>query len=270
MSVLYGAIGGAIAGALGGALGWGLSAIIWADREPADRPRWLSTVGVVAMLALSRPVIQWWETPSVDALLAQVQMDAPALAALKGADPARYSEVRAAVEQGQAGSITQDEVAQRVHGALVDAYLARLPTAPDALVQVQAQVVKAEYSALQNTPDVCVNYILGSQPLDLRKYLPPNMLAADQDIMARVLKSPAVSSANVASNGEVQKAIAPIVVQIAHEQNLSGQEVGQALQMKSDQRQTCRVYAALFQRISELPTAQSAAITRGLMRMSKG
>lgn len=74
---------------------------------------------------------------------------------------------------------------------------------------------------------------------------------------------------NVVSNDEVQKAIAPIAIRIAHDENISAQQVGQALQMKADQRLTCRVYAALFQRISDLPTSQSAAITRGLMRMSK-
>lgn len=159
MSVLNGAIGGAIAGALGGAVGWGLSVLVWADRDPADRPKWLSALCLAAAVALSQPIIHWWETPSVDDAITEAQHQLPALAALKTADPSEYSEVRAALSQVQSGKMTQQEGLERVHAAVMRAFQRKLPMAPDAIVQVQAQIAGAEYAALQGTPDICVNYI---------------------------------------------------------------------------------------------------------------
>ena len=55
--------------------------------------------------------------------------------------------------------MTQQEGLERVHAAVMRAFQRKLPMAPDAIVQVQAQIAGAEYAALQGTPDICVNYI---------------------------------------------------------------------------------------------------------------
>lgn len=269
MSVLYGAIGGAIAGALGGAVGWGLSALIWADRDPADRSKWLSALCLAAAVALSRPIINWWETPSVDDALTQAQHQFPALAALKSADPSEYSDVRATLSQVQSGSMTQRDGMERVHAAVMRAFQRKLPTAPDAIVQVEAQIAGAEYAALQGTPDICVNYIAGTEVVDLRQYLTPNMVAADQDMIARVLRAQPIQRPTIASEAEVQKAAEPIILRIVRDEGVSGPQIVNALQVKGDPRLICRVYAALFQHISELPTPQAAAVTRGIFRMGE-
>jgi hypothetical protein len=95
------------------------------------------------------------------------------------------------------------------------------------------------------------------------------MVAADQDIMTRVLRSQPIQRPTIASEAEVQKAAEPILLRIVRDEGISGPQVAEALQMKGDQRLVCRVYAALFQHISELPTPQAAAVTRGIVRMGE-
>jgi hypothetical protein len=269
MSVLYGAVGGAIAGGLGGLIGWGLTALIWADEEPIDRPKWLSAVCCAVLIVLSRPLVHWWETPSVDGLLTTAANASPSLAALKDTGAPEYADVRAAVEQLRSGAISNQEGMELVHAATVKAFRRKIETAPDSLIQLQAQIVGAEYAALEGTPDICVGYIAGTQVVDLRQYLPPNMVAADQDMMSQIIRSPAAENVRVASDTEVQKAAAPILARVASEAGVSPQQVADALDLKGDQRLTCHAFAALFQGLSNLPTAQSAAILRGLDRMSQ-
>jgi hypothetical protein len=158
---------------------------------------------------------------------------------------------------------------ERVHAAVMRAFQRKLPTAPDAIVQVEAQIAGAEYAALQGTPDICVNYIAGTEVVDLRQYLTPNMVAADQDMIARVLRAQPIQRPTIASEAEVQKAAEPIILRIVRDEGVSGPQIVNALQVKGDPRLICRVYAALFQHISELPTPQAAAVTRGIFRMGE-
>ena len=62
----------------------------------------------------------------------------------------------------------------------------------------------------------------------------------------------------------------PILNRIAQENGVPLSRVAAALDVKTDEKFACHVYASLFQGISELPTAQSAAITRGLLKMGQG
>lgn len=268
MNVLYGALIGAIMGAVGGLIGWGLTALIWADRDPPDRPKWLSVLCLALMFSLSRVAIHWWETPSVDQQLSEAERQVPALAALRDNDPSAYSEVHVIAQQMQDGTITQAEGIGRVRATLMAAFKRKLPTAPDELVQAQAELAAAEYASLQSVPDVCVNYIAGTEAVDLRDYLPPKMLASDQDLMARVIRAPSDPSASVASEAEVEEAVTPMLSRIAHDDAVPLSQVGEALQLKGDQQLTCRVFTTLFKGISQLPAHQAAEVTRGLMRMS--
>jgi len=270
MTVLYGVLGGAVAGALGGAIGWGITALVWADREPAERPRWLAVACVALMVALSRPVVHSLEQPSVQDALRQAEQEYPALAALRETDSSAYSEVQSAAQLTQSGAISEAEGMERVHAALMKSYQRKLPNAPDALVQLNAQLVSAEYSALEGSPDICVNYIAGTQMVDLRQYLSPNLLASDQDMIARVLRSHSTDPVAVASEADVLRATEPIILRIQNDENITASQMTDALQMRGDHRRICRIYAALFQHLSELPTPQAAAVTRGLSRMGEG
>lgn len=268
MSVI-GIVVGAIGGALGGAAGWGIASLIWPDREPADRPRWPAIVCVALALAISRPITHELTAPSVESELAQAEKQLPALAAMRETSPSEYADVQAAAKRLQAGEIGQSEAMQLTHAALAKAVGRKTPTAPDSLVQAQAQLAGAEYQALQGTPEICVNYIAGTSAVDLRQYLPPNMIASDQDIMSRLLRAQPISNPHVATEVEVQKAVEPMIQRMIRNEHVTGEQVDQALQVKGDPALTCKVFASLMTQISQLPTEQAAAVTRGLAKMGQ-
>jgi hypothetical protein len=269
MSALYGFVGGAIGGAVGGLIGWGLTALIWPHKQPADRPKWLAAICFVVLIAVTRPIANSWGKPSLDEELIKTEATFPALAALREKDPVEYSQIRDIAQQYQAGAITKADSMTRVHAALMSAYQRKLPYAPDSIVQAQAHLVGEEYAALESSPDICVSYALGTKFVDVRQYFSPSLTAEDQQKIAAVLRSAPVQNPMIASDEQVQKGVLPILNKIARENGVPLSRVAEALQGKSDQRFACQVFAALFQRVSELPTEQSAAITRGLLRMGQ-
>jgi hypothetical protein len=266
MSALYGFIGGAIGGAVGGLIGWGLTALIWPHKEPADRPKWLATVCFVIMIAATRPIANSWSKPSLDEELIKTEEAYPALAALRENDPVEYSQIREIARQFEAGAITQADSMTRIHAALMSAYQRKLPNAPDSIVQAQAHLVGEEYTALDSSPDICISYALGTKVVDLRQYFSSSLIAEDQEKMSEVLRATPLQNPNVASDEQIQRGVLPILNKIARENGVPLSRVAAALQVKTDQRFACHVFAALFQGVSELPTEQSAAITRGLLR----
>jgi hypothetical protein len=222
--MLEGAIVGAALGMLGGFLGFLAAKLLATD---GDAPKWPIAVGVALAVTLTRPILHYWNSPTTEAQLTELERTEPVYAAIRENDTPLYSQIRSVI----GAEAPAENKRTQLRALIIPAALRRLPdTSDDTLLNFARLSSREGHFLAQAAPQDCPLFLSG-QEFGAGKVFSADLIQAENAMYNEIFKSP-VSPTSVASKSEVDQAMATAIPHLLSDLRVSANELSAALQQK--------------------------------------
>ncbi len=261
----------AVGGAIGGACGGGAAAIniklMQSQRSSALK---YALTGLVSLGAVGAYYIVAKVFLSVTGLggamtAEQVDRDLksqPIFIALQKSAPDTYANIRHTMIDGLSNGKSQAEIVADVNGQIKVLVMRYLPQASDDAVINMASVISLEYDQIgAKSADACFAYAAGASPIDISKFVTPEIVEMEKTATAAVLETGLANPQRVPSRDEVAPALKLVVQQLVA---TYGQSDVAALAKPAtmEHARYCSIISTLFKGALSLPRDQAVPLLR--------
>lgn len=188
----------------------------------------------------------------------------PLFIALQKGAPDTYASIRRSMIDGLSNGKPQAQIVADANEQVSGLVKKALPQASDDAVMETARVITLEYDQLgAKNADACFAYATGSPPVDILKFVTPEVAQMEKAANAAVLETGLTNPQRIPSRDEVAPALRRVVQQLIATYGQSD-VAGLAKPAGMDHARYCAIISALFKNALSLPRDQAVPVLRNM------
>lgn len=235
---------GAVLGAIGGGIGMALAKYFSGINGGENISRLPAVVGAALALTLSHPLSEWFNRPTSESVLENMEETEPFYKSLRENYSEHYSKIKRAIDLSiDRGSI--ESAKPEIRAIILPLFSNLLPNASDDTLFAFALLVRDQARALAETNSTACVSLLKGEPFAYLSVMPAELVTRENGIYRRVFSEPIVAR-DVANESQVNAYLDKLLLGVQRDLGVSRIQVVSALNLEGPADLQCRANAALF------------------------